>query len=151
MYKLDDHIGAAVAGITADANILINTARCVSMDRHPHRASAGREKHQRQWSGRFAAADWVPIHTPHATIGATAVGLTGSCFFLSVSGGLLCRLAAQQYTYGYQEPMPVEQVHTRQSPAAFPAFTRVRATWHWTSWSLGASLSSLPRPSDCTC
>ena len=29
MYKLDDHIGAAVAGITADANILINTARRV--------------------------------------------------------------------------------------------------------------------------
>lgn len=27
MYKLDDHMAAAVAGITADANILINTAR----------------------------------------------------------------------------------------------------------------------------
>ena len=33
MYKLDDHIGAAVAGITADANILINTARCVDRER----------------------------------------------------------------------------------------------------------------------
>ncbi|GAQ88356.1 20S core proteasome subunit alpha protein [Klebsormidium nitens] len=27
MYKIDDHIASAVAGITADANILINTAR----------------------------------------------------------------------------------------------------------------------------
>merc|ERR1719352_610747 len=27
MYKLGDHVAAAVAGITADANILINTAR----------------------------------------------------------------------------------------------------------------------------
>lgn len=27
MYKIDDHVAAAVAGITADANILINTAR----------------------------------------------------------------------------------------------------------------------------
>lgn len=27
MYKLDEHLAAAVAGITADANILINTAR----------------------------------------------------------------------------------------------------------------------------
>jgi 20S proteasome subunit alpha 3 len=27
MYKLDDHIACAVAGITADANILINYAR----------------------------------------------------------------------------------------------------------------------------
>jgi 20S proteasome subunit alpha 3 len=46
MYKLDDHIACAVAGITADANILINS----------------------------------------------------------------CRLAAQQYTYTYQEPIPVEQL-----------------------------------------
>jgi 20S proteasome subunit alpha 3 len=27
MYKIDDHVASAVAGITADANILINTAR----------------------------------------------------------------------------------------------------------------------------
>lgn len=27
MYRLDDHIACAVAGITADANILINTCR----------------------------------------------------------------------------------------------------------------------------
>lgn len=27
MYKIDDHVAAAVAGITADANILINSAR----------------------------------------------------------------------------------------------------------------------------
>ncbi|KAI5071840.1 hypothetical protein GOP47_0014091 [Adiantum capillus-veneris] len=27
MYKIDDHVACAVAGITADANILINTAR----------------------------------------------------------------------------------------------------------------------------
>ncbi len=27
MYRLDDHLCCAVAGITADANILINTAR----------------------------------------------------------------------------------------------------------------------------
>ena len=27
MYKIDDHIACAVAGITADANILINNAR----------------------------------------------------------------------------------------------------------------------------
>ena len=27
MYRLDDHIAAAVAGITADANILVNTCR----------------------------------------------------------------------------------------------------------------------------
>mmetsp|Transcript_3960 Transcript_3960/g.11517 ORF Transcript_3960/g.11517 Transcript_3960/m.11517 type:complete len:258 (-) Transcript_3960:750-1523(-) len=46
MYKLDDHVACAVAGITADANILINS----------------------------------------------------------------CRLAAQQYTFQYQEPIPVEQL-----------------------------------------
>lgn len=46
MYKLDGHVACAVAGITADANILINT----------------------------------------------------------------CRLAAQQYTFAYQEPIPVEQL-----------------------------------------
>ncbi|KAK9819509.1 hypothetical protein WJX74_001650 [Apatococcus lobatus] len=33
MYKLDDHIACAVAGITADANILINTAR-LAAQRH---------------------------------------------------------------------------------------------------------------------
>jgi 20S proteasome subunit alpha 3 len=27
MYKLDEHVACAVAGITSDANILINTAR----------------------------------------------------------------------------------------------------------------------------
>ena len=27
MYRLDDHIAAAVAGITADANILVNSCR----------------------------------------------------------------------------------------------------------------------------
>ncbi|GAY49033.1 hypothetical protein CUMW_116170 [Citrus unshiu] len=27
MYKIDDHVACAVAGITSDANILINTAR----------------------------------------------------------------------------------------------------------------------------
>ena len=27
MYRLDDHIACAVAGITADANILVNTCR----------------------------------------------------------------------------------------------------------------------------
>jgi len=46
MYKLDDHIACAVAGITADANILINS----------------------------------------------------------------CRLAAQQYLFAYQEPIPVDQL-----------------------------------------
>merc|ERR1711982_70889 len=46
MYKLDNHLACAVAGITADANILINTAR----------------------------------------------------------------LAAQRYTFTYDEPMPVEQM-----------------------------------------
>lgn len=46
MYKLDGHVACAVAGITADANILINT----------------------------------------------------------------CRLAAQRYTFAYQEPIPVEQL-----------------------------------------
>ncbi|MEW5301564.1 MAG: hypothetical protein WDW36_004417 [Sanguina aurantia] len=46
MYKLDDHISCAVAGITADANILVNS----------------------------------------------------------------CRLAAQRYTFAYQEPIPVEQL-----------------------------------------
>ncbi|KAK9828004.1 hypothetical protein WJX81_007886 [Elliptochloris bilobata] len=46
MYKLDDHVACAVAGITADANILINR----------------------------------------------------------------CRLAAQQYRFQYQEPIPVEQL-----------------------------------------
>lgn len=46
MYKLDDHVACAVAGITADANILINS----------------------------------------------------------------CRLAAQQYLFSYQEPIPVDQL-----------------------------------------
>lgn len=46
LYQIDDHIGVAVAGITADANILINA----------------------------------------------------------------CRLAAQRYTFQYQEPMPLEQL-----------------------------------------
>eukprot|EP01092_Planopodium_desertum_P012789 TRINITY_DN6064_c0_g1_i1.p1 TRINITY_DN6064_c0_g1~~TRINITY_DN6064_c0_g1_i1.p1 ORF type:complete len:252 (-),score=38.81 TRINITY_DN6064_c0_g1_i1:75-752(-) len=35
MYKLDDHIACAVAGITADANILINSAR-VSAQRYEY-------------------------------------------------------------------------------------------------------------------
>jgi len=30
MYKIDDHVACAVAGITADANILINYARLVA-------------------------------------------------------------------------------------------------------------------------
>ena len=46
LYQIDDHVGVAVAGITADANILINS----------------------------------------------------------------CRLAAQRYTFNYQEPMPLEQL-----------------------------------------
>ncbi|CAI7810692.1 unnamed protein product, partial [Closterium sp. NIES-53] len=46
MYRIDDHVAAAVAGITADANILVNSAR----------------------------------------------------------------LAAQRYTYAYQEPIPMEQL-----------------------------------------
>ena len=33
MYKLDEHVACAVAGITSDANILINTAR-VTAQRH---------------------------------------------------------------------------------------------------------------------
>lgn len=34
MYKLDDHIACAVAGITADANILINTCRLAAQRYH---------------------------------------------------------------------------------------------------------------------
>jgi 20S proteasome subunit alpha 3 len=35
MYKIDNHIAAAVAGITADANVLINMAR-VHAQRYLH-------------------------------------------------------------------------------------------------------------------
>lgn len=34
MYKIDDHLACAVAGITADANIIINYARLASQ-RYP--------------------------------------------------------------------------------------------------------------------
>lgn len=82
MYQIDDHIACAVAGITADANILIQNAR-VNAQRyalshsHLHTCAVHVRTHKNQICTYL---NHVDLHTLHTS----------------------------RYLYAYQEPVPVE-------------------------------------------
>lgn len=78
MYKLDDHVACAVAGITGEGM----PCRCACVKSAETGASAP-----------AVVSKLLSMRAADANI------LINSC-----------RLAAQQYTYTYQEPIPVEQL-----------------------------------------
>jgi hypothetical protein len=83
MYKLDDHISCAVAGITGEMRLCSGTSE--------HGALQPRVK----------TLIWALDHRSanHSACAADANILIN-----------ICRLAAQRYYYAYQEPIPVEQL-----------------------------------------
>lgn len=85
MYRIDDHIACAVAGITGE------TWLCAPCACPPHSS-------QRCLGMRPADAHVVP---------AVAALLPAADANILLN---ICRLAAQRYLFAYQEPMPVEQL-----------------------------------------
>ena len=101
MYMIDEHIACAVAGITADANILINQAR------GPLLLSSSPLSSPR--SLLSAGQRYHPSGTrPPPPAGRRSLPLTFDMLLPPVPPQ--ARLHAQRYRFAYQEPQPVEQL-----------------------------------------